>query len=373
MTSRERVHAVVNREIPDRIPMDLWGSDSRMSTNYYMQVAKHLGFESLGERIRPGSTSEYEDYRISDIVGSDFRHINIGKPIGYKSYIDEQGNIIDEWGVGRKIIDTHPALTFHPLAHATIDDLENYKWPIIEDEGRVKNLCSRAKDWHENTDYAITATSATSGTIFELCQYLRGIEQFFIDMYEEPEFAAKLIEKVTDLLIELNVYYLKAVGSYIEWLEFSSDFGTQNAPFISPNLFEEFMLEPHKRLFAACKKQAPDVKIFLHSCGSVKMLIPQFIEAGVDILSALQPLAKDMESKKLKDEFGDKLIFHGGVDIQQAMPGTIKQAEEDVKKRIDEFSKGGGYILSPSNHFQEDIPVENFFRMYEVGKEYGKY
>lgn len=373
MTSRERVRAVIKHELPDRIPMDLWGTDSRMSTEYYKKVAAYLGYEELGERIRPGSTSEYEDYRISDIVGSDFRHINIGKPDGFKSFRDKEENIIDEWGVGRKLIGIHPSLTKHPLANATIEELQSYDWPVMRDEGRVRGLRERARDWWDNTDFAITATSATSGTIFELCQYLRGIEQFFIDLYEEPEFAQALINKVTDLLIELNVYYLEAVGPYIEWLEFSSDFGTQNAPFISPALFEEFMLEPHRRLFAACKKAAPNVKIFLHSCGSVKLLMPQFIEMGVDIQSALQPLAKDMDSAGLKDSFGDKLIFHGGVDIQQALTGTLADTEADVKKRIDAFGRGGGYILSPSNHFQTDVPIENFFRMYELGKTYGVY
>lgn len=373
MTSRERVRAVLRREIPDRVPMDLWGTDSRMSTEYYKSVAAYLGFEELGERIRPGSTSEYEDYRISDLIESDFRHINIGKPDGFKSYQDEKGNIIDEWGVGRKLIGIHPSLTLHPLADVEIEDLESYSWPVMRDEGRVRGLRERAADWYENTDFAITATSATSGTIFELCQYLRGTEQFFVDLYDDPDFAMKLIELVTDHLIELNVYYLEAVGPYIEWLEFSSDFGTQRAPFISPAIFEEFFLEPHKRLFQACKEASPNIKIFLHSCGSVKRLMPLFIEMGVDIQSALQPLAAEMDSAELKKEFGDALIFHGGVDIQQAMTGTMEETEADVKKRIDGFGKGGGYILSPSNHFQVDVPIENFFHMYKVGKEYGVY
>ena len=189
MTSRERVRAVLKGEIPDRVPMDLWGTDSRMNTEFYLKTAEYLGYAELGERIRPGSTSEYEDYRISDLIGSDFRHMNIGKPDGFKSYKDEQGNIIDEWGVGRKLIGIHPSLSYHPLANASIEDLDSYPWPRMRDEGRVRGLRERAKDWYENTDFAITATSATSGTIFELCQYLRGIEQFFVDLYEEPEFA----------------------------------------------------------------------------------------------------------------------------------------------------------------------------------------
>ena len=373
MNSRERVRAVINREIPDRVPMDLWGCDSRMSTEQYLNVAKHLGFEELGERIRPGSTSEYEDYRVSDAIGSDFRHINIKKPDYFKSYTDDNGNIIDEWGVGRKLIGIHPSLTYHPLANATIEDLETYKWPDTTDLGRFRGLREQAKDWYENTDFAITATPITSGTIFELCQYLRGIEEFFIDLYDEPEFAMKLVEKVTDTLISLNSAYLREVGEFCEWIEFTSDFGTQNSPFISPASFDEFFLDAHKRLFTACKVAAPNIKIMLHSCGSVKKLMTGFVNAGVDILSALQPLANEMDSATLKAEYGDDLIFHGGVDIQQALLGSLADVDADVKKRIDAFGTNGGYILSPSNHFQHDVPVENFFRMYEFGKEYGVY
>ena len=374
MTSRERVRMAVNHQEADRVPMDLWGSDSRLNTNFYLRLKETLGEQDqLGERIRPGSTSEYEDYTLSDRIGSDFRHINIGKPDGFKSYQDEKGNTIDEWGVGRKLIGKHPSLTYHPLANATIEDLETYPWPKMIDEGRIRGLEQRAKDWYENTDFAITATSATSGTIFELCQYLRGIEQFLVDLYVEPEFAAALIEKVTDLLIELNVYYVKAVAPYIEWIEFTSDFGTQNAPFISPDCFEEFFLKPHQRLFSAVKAAAPNVKIFLHSCGSVRKLIPLFIQSGVEILSALQPLAAGMDSYELKAEYGDRLVFHGGVDAQEAIPGTLEELREECRKRIEAFGPGGGYIFSPSNHFQNDVPVENFFKMYEFGREFGVY
>ncbi len=373
MTSRERVRLAASHRQPDRVPMDLWGSDSRLNTNFYLRLMQTIGESQLGEHIRPGSTSEYEDYALSDKVGSDFRHINIGKPDGFKSYTDEQGNIIDEWGVGRKMAGKHPSFTLHPLANATLADLENYNWPKMQDEGRIRGLAERAKNWYEQTDFAITATTATSGTIFELCQYLRGIEQFLMDLYIDPEFATALINKVTDLLIELNVFYVKPIAPYIEWLEFASDFGTQSAPFISPQCFEEFFLEPHRRLFSAIKQAAPNVKIFLHSCGSVRKLIPYFIDAGVEILSALQPLATGMDSSELKAEYGEKLVFHGGVDIQKAVPGTLEQLRQECKTRIEAFAPGGGYIFSPSNHFQDDVPVENFFKMYEYGREFGEY
>ena len=373
MTSRERVRLALNHKEPDRVPVDLWGSDSRLNTNFYLRVMQELGENELGERIRPGSTSEYEDYRLADMVGSDFRHINIGRPDSFTSYTDADGNTIDEWGIGRKIIGKHPSITLYPLEDATIEDIPAYRWPDMSDPGRVRGLTEQARNWYETTDFAITATTATSGTIFELCQFLRGIEQFFIDLYEEPEFAAALIEKVTDLMIELNVRYVLSVAPYIEWIEFASDFGTQAGPFISPDCFREFFLKPYKRLFGAIKEAAPNVKVFLHSCGGIRPLIPMLIESGVDILSSLQPLAAGMDSFELKEQFGSQLVFHGGVDIQKALPGTLGELREECRTRIKAFAPGGGYILCGSNHFQNDVPVENFFKMYEYAKEFGQY
>jgi len=374
MNSRERVRMVLDHKEPDRVPLDLWGCASRLHTDLYLEICKHAGLEIRAEdRIRKGSTTEYVDYRLSDMVGSDFRHIHVGKPDYFSKYEDEDGNIIDEWGVGRKIIGIHPSITKHPLADATIEDLENYNWPQARDLGRIRGIREQAKDWYENTDFAITSTTAISGLFLETCQYLRGIEQFLMDLYINPEFAHKLIEKVTDIIIEMNVYYLEPVAEYIEWIEFTSDYGTQTSTFISPDIFRTFFKESHAKLAKAIKEVNPNVKVFLHSCGAVKGLIPDFIEAGVEVLNPIQPLATGMDSAELKETFGDQIIFHGAVDIQVAMNGTLEMVEEDVKKRMQSLMKDGGFICSPANHLQHDCPVENFFAMYEFGKKHGQY
>jgi len=261
----------------------------------------------------------------------------------------------------------------HPLAALRIEDIETHNWPDMSNPGRLRGLEEQARNWFETTDFAITATTATSGTIFEMCQYLCGMEDFLTSMYEEPDFAAALIEKVTDVLIELNVNYMRAVGPYIEWIEFASDFGTQSGPVISPACYRDFFLKPYKRLYDAVKETSPNVKIFLHCCGGVRPLIPLLMESGVEILSAIQPLAATMNSFELKEEFGDKLVFHGGVDIQQAIHGPLDELYEECKTRIQAFGPGGGYIFSPSNHFMDDVKVENFLKMYEYGKELGQY
>jgi len=370
LNHKERVKCALNFCEPDRVPMDLWGSASRIHTEHYKHIADAIGLKEYKELLRPGSTTEYVDHRISDYVGADFRQINIKGPADYKKYEDSDGNTIDEWGIGRKMIGAYNAITYHPFASKDIDAIAKHNWPNPHDKGRTKGLAAAAGDFQKNTDCAITATSAVSGTIFELCQYLRGTEDFFMDLYINEEFARALIEKVTDLLIEFNLAYLEPIADSIEWIEFTEDIGMQNSMFVSREILKKFFDEPHKRLFAAVKKKQPDVKIFFHSCGAIKEIIPDILDWGVDILNPLQPLAEEMDLRAIKREFGKDVVLHGGIDIQQAMIGNLQDVRDEVQRRIDELADGGGYILAPANHIQNDVPVENFLELYKHAIEY---
>lgn len=374
MTSRERVRMTLNHQEPDRVPVDLWGSASRIHTEQYKKIAESCGLVPRQEDLlRPGTTTEYVDFRLSDIVESDFRHINIRPPENFQKYQDADGNMIDEWGIGRKLFNGFNAITKNPLEDMEMDTLLKHRWPDVNDPGRTRGLGAIAKDWYENTDYAITATSAISGVVFENCQYLCGTENFMIAMYEDEEYVDTLVDKLTEINIEMHLNYLKDVGDYCEWIEFTEDFATQNGLFISPELFRRYFRKGHIELFQAIKRQHPGIKIWFHSCGAVHDLIPDLLDCGVDILNPMQPFAKGMESDVLKREFGNQVCFHGGIDIQYALPGTIERLEEEVKSRIEKFAPGGGYILSPTNHVQGDVPVENFFKLYEYAHKYGNY
>lgn len=373
MNSRERVKAVLAKEIPDVVPTDLWGCASRIHNELYLRLLDYFHMDKKGEIVRPGTRTMYVDYDLADKLGADFRHVDIGKPEGFKSYTDENGLVYDEWGVGRDISAEYPTIAHFPLAEATADDLDSYKWPVIEDEGRVRGLAEKAENWYRNTDKAITATAANSGMFFELAQFLRGPEQFFMDLCLDEYLAQKLIDKLTDLLIELNLYYLKPIAPYLEWAEFTSDLGTQHAPFISLDMFRKFFKEPFQRIFSAVKDVYPNLKVLFHSCGAIYDFIPDLIEVGVDILNPIQPLAAGMDPGRIKQRFGDRLVFHGAIDIQCAMTGTPQDVEKEVKLRIDQMGKGGGYIVSPNNHLQPDVSPENVVMLYRMAKEYGRY
>jgi len=375
VNSRERVNLAINHKEPDRVPLDLWGTDSRLINEFYFKVLEHLGLDFPDEKskVRPGKSAEYVDYRIADLIGSDFRHIVIGKPENFKTYHNEEGMRFDEWGIGHVMKGSYSFIAYHPLADADISDIEKYRGPNIKDPGRIKGLDVQAKDWFENTQYSITTTGPISGFLKEYYEYLRGTENFFTDLYLNTALAERLLDKLADIFIEFYTYFITPVAPYLTWIEFESDFGMQDRPLMSGQLFRKFLKLPMQRVISGIKKVAPSAKIFLHSCGSIKEFMADFIDIGIDIISGIQPLARDMESDKLKKEFGKDIVFHGGIDIQRAICGSLEDAVQESKKRIADFAPGGGYIFGPSNHFQIDVPVENFLAMYKAAKDFGKY
>jgi len=373
MTSKERVERILNHKEADRVPIDLWGSASRLCNKLYFEIAAREEWEELGPCVKASRSGDYVDYRVSDLIGADFRHTNIGHPKYFSKYEDDAGNLINEWGFGTKEVADSSIVSYHPLQDADADALEKHPWPFVRDPARIEGLEEQVLAWVEEGEYFITSTTAVSGLMIDICPYLRGFEQFFTDLYINEEFAHKLIGKVTDVITELYCYYLEPIGRHLGWVEFSSDHGMQDRTLVSKELYRKFFKKPYTRLFSEVRKAAPNAKIWMHSCGSVRELIPDFIEMGVDILNALQPRAAGMDSFELKREFGNELIFHGGLDIQGGITGSRDEAVAEAEKRIDAFAPGGGYIFAPSNHYMEDVPMENFFAANETARKYGTY
>ena len=373
MTPRERVRLTLAHKEADRVPMDLWGCASRLHNKVYFGVVKELGLPGNGTLIRPGTLTEYEDYRISDALNIDFRHINIGKPKNFTGHSDDRGNSFDEWGIGHFKNEKYNAISVHPLADPDPSMLDDYPWPDPDDPGRTEGIGELARTYFEGTDYAVTATTATSGLLFEFGQYLCGAEQFLINLYEEELFTEKLIDKLTEIMIRIHLNYLRPIAPYIEWVEFASDLGTQKGPFMSMEMFRKYFKKPMAEIFQAVKKEYPGMKIMLHSCGAMSPFIPDLIDCGMDILNSLQPLAHDMDSARLKRDFGGSIVLHGGVDIQKAMQGTPGDVESEAKRAISSMAKGGGYIFAPANHLQGDCPPANVVTLYRCGEKFGHY
>jgi uroporphyrinogen decarboxylase len=374
MTHRERVTRALSHKEPDRVPIDVWGSASRLCNDLYLSIVKDQGWNGLGPMAKASRSGDYVDERVDVLVDSDFRHLDIGHPKLAPKRTGPNGERISEWGWGTREVHGSSLVTYSPLASAEdVSAIDGHQWPCIADPGRIEGLAEKARRLAEGTDCFLGATSAVSGMILEIGQYLRGFEQFMMDLYINESFAHHLIGKIADIITELYLYYVTPIAPWVGWVEFSSDHGTQDRPLVSPEIYRKFFKAPYTRIFAAVKKAAPNAKIWLHSCGSVRELIPDFIEAGVDVLNSLQPKAAGMDSFELKKEFGSELVFHGGLDLQGGITGSVAEAIDEAKRRIDAFAKGGGYIFAPSNHFMQDVPMENFYAVYRTAREYGVY
>ena len=244
MTHRERVLAALAHKESDRIPIDLWGSASRICNKLYLEIAEDQNWQELGPCIKASRSGDYVDDRVSELVGCDFRHINIGKPTDFKPFTNEHGAKIGEWGWGSTQVAGTSHISFNPLADAEESDIEKHKWPVADDPGRIAGIKEQVEALHKENEYFISAASGISGMMLDLGPYLRGFEQFLMDLYINESFSHKLIGKMADVIIEIYSCYLKDVGPMIDCVEFSSDHGMQDRPLIAPDLYRKFFKGP---------------------------------------------------------------------------------------------------------------------------------
>ena len=376
MTSRERVVAAINHREPDRVPVDF-----NPLLDFYLDLKSYLGV-AIDETVRWNTAMEVIPHEsLLERLGIDLTSVKLATGRSGAKRARSDGLVEDGWGVLRRQVrqakGSYMETVHRPLAEATIDDLERYPWPRCDAPGVGEETEREAKRLYEDTDLAIVGRFG--GPIMETCIELIGFERWFMGLAAEPEFIDSLMRHVTDVCIEFDRVGIEAAARYIQIFKVSGeDFGAQNGPLYSMEMFEKQLLPHISRRWEAARVSldtvSPAVKMMLHSCGSVRTYIPRFIENGIDILDPVQPLARDMNSAALKTEFGDRIVFHGGVDIQHVMShGTRQEVLDETRKRIRDYGPGGGYILTTSHNVQADVPPENFMTMLEAVREWGCY
>ena len=368
MPSKERVRRAINHQETDRVPLDLGGMACSLLDGVYFKLKDYLGFKENIQPFREGSNSCYYDERILDYFEIDIRRIFV-KTTGKYPIHHPDGTFQNEWGILQRQGQFGVEFVKNPLEDAEIADLETYPWPKAAELVDLTGMKERAKALWEENRYAVSLRAPMNG-IFEISCWLRGMQNFLVDMLSDEEFAHALTEKVLEVQMDWYGYVLDEIGEYVDIVETGDDYGTQNSLMLSPECLEEFILSRRKRLNDMIREKAPHARIFLHSCGSIRRCIPNLIRCGVDILNPVQTAAADMDPFTLKKEFGDRICFHGGVDTQRALRGSVQEVKEEVKKMLDAMYHEGGYILTSCNHIQNDIPVENIIAMFEAAKEY---
>ncbi|MCX7428707.1 MAG: hypothetical protein NTW96_24155 [Planctomycetia bacterium] len=340
MTPRQRVLAALEHRPPDRTPRDFWAEPATWN-----RLLAHVGH---GDKDR-----------LLDALGIDVRHLEAAGPAERALGDGLHQNFWGERYVYRQT-PWGPMREDGPGALAgarTLAELEDFDWPTpdVFDYGPLGRDCRR---WD---DYALLYGFAD---IWERPALVRGWENMFLDMHERPDWVHFLCRKFTDFYKEDYARAAEATGGRIDLFLVISDLGSQTGPLISLGMFREFVAPYIKEMADAI--HALGAKVLYHSCGSIVPFIPELIRLGVDVLDPIQPVGSEMSPERLKADFGDRLCFHGGIDMQHLLPhGTPGEVAAEVRRYCETLGRDGGYILGPAHFFQPDVPPENILAVYE--------
>jgi len=382
MNSRERALMAINHQEPDRIPFDVGGANTTIHVKAYTALREYLGLPNVEIKLlhQAGQVARLDEDFLEKL-NVDTRFVVVEKPESKgKAKLRVEGKYVaftDSWGVDWQM-PKEDGLYFdmyrHPLAGPEVEEkLETYAWPDATRPSLFEGQREAAKKIHEMDK--LCALGTFSAGHFEKYCWIRGFEDAYLDIGLRPELVGKIMDKITELKVTYWENALKEAGEFVDVCFEGDDVAGQNRLLISPNSYREIIKPRHKELFAAIKKAAPHVKIFFHSCGAVRPLIPDLIEIGVDILNPVQISSPGMDPFELKKEFGKDLVFWGGgVDTQGVFSqGTPDEVREDVKRNIEALAPGGGFVFNTIHNTQADVPPENFMAMWETLQEYGTY
>jgi len=361
MDSRERVMTAVAHRDPDRVPIDFWAL-SEVST----RLRSHLSLQSQEDLLK------YLHVDLRVIEGPSF--------VGQEMAARADGSVQDLWGVWRKpqvvgraeVSGTYMEVSESPLAGATaLAEIEAYPgWPSPDwwDYSDLHKGCAECEGYA-----AVNAGDRKDRTAqLKPAMYLRGMEQFLFDLQENPAIAEAIIAHIVDYFLEYNRRVFETALGKIDIFMMGDDFGTQQGPIVSPAMWRRYFAKGFRQFIELAHSFG--IKVMHHTCGSVRPLIPDFIEAGLDILQSIQPRAAGMDLSELKREFGKDLCFHGSIDIQRTLPfGTPGDVRREVLQRMQAGKPGGGFIIGPAHNIQFDTPTENIIAMYEACLESGAY
>jgi uroporphyrinogen decarboxylase len=368
---RERVILTFNHKEADRIPIDLMGNASMLLDKTYLCLRDHLGLSPIPP-VRSGATANYYDDRILEYLDVDFRRIFLKKNSRNKIVERDDGIFNDAWGIGFLKLGVTVNAVEHPLSKVkTVNDVESYNWPKAEDMFIIDALEKEARRMFEETDYALVARNPLSEGFLERASYLMGMEDFYINLLINPEVAKCIIAHLLEIYKDVYGMFLDAVGPYVQMVEVGDDLGGNDNLLISPETYREFIKPAEKELYSLIHEKAPEAALFHHTDGSVFELIPDLIEVGVNVLNPVQTSSKGMEAHRLKEAYGNSIVFHGAVENVESDVSTAEVITE-VKQRIDALSPGGGYVLSCCNHMM-DVTPENIISMFQTAREYGHY
>jgi len=411
MTSRERILAAIEHRQPDRVPVDLGATPSSgISAIAYGNLKSYLGLEGGNIRIYDvvQQLAQPEDI-ILDRFGVDvmdigrafntsagaWRDVRMrdGRPAQYPSWfhpeLQPDGSFIARHADGTDIAHMPASGTFfdqtcfpyledYPPDFSTLDKsmgkvlwaaLAHSPWDHAGDEGFWDSLREKALALRQSSDRALMIVIGCN--LFEWGTFLRRVDGFLCDLAAEPG-------KVEELLDALMVRHLaalgkvcRAVGDIADICRFGDDLGTNGGPFMSPAMYRQFFKPRHAQLCAYVRRNSR-MKTFLHSCGSIRALLPDLIEAGFDVINPVQTNCRDMEPERLKRDFGRDICFWGGCcDTRQVLPNASPgEVKRHVLRQLEILAPGGGCVFNTIHNILPEVPPQNIAAMFEAVSEF---
>jgi uroporphyrinogen decarboxylase len=358
----------------DRVPLDIGGvNTSTMHATIEQALKKRLGLKDNGTYIQSISQGVVvPDDSVLEYFGADTRSIYINEIAPWR-YDKEKNIYYDQWNIGYKLSPDGYYYDFceHPLAFAeSIEDLDKYHF--FEPNERVMDgIEERVNKYYGK--YCLILDGFREQMV-GLPSWLRGTENFYIDLVSGDGMAQALLERTLEHFIKWIDFVLDRIGDKIDIVKVADDMGAQQSTLMSLKTYRE-VIKPYQAALYKHIKEKCNCKLLLHSCGAIRPFMDDLIEIGIDAINPVQISAKGMVSQELKKEFGDRITFWGGgVDTQKVLQfGTTQDVIAQVKENIGYFKENGGYVFAQVHNIMPGVPIDNIIAMYETYREYADY
>jgi uroporphyrinogen decarboxylase len=376
LTPRDRLRAALAHREPDRVPFDLGSTQvTSIASRAQRHLRAHLGLPDVpgrvSDRVQQLDHVEEDLLRVLEVDTRGLWPLTArNRPV---DETDDGTHVshLDDWGLTYRIPREGASwydLAASPLAGGTLtrERIDAHAWPRGDDPRLLAPLRAQAGA-HREAGHAVVLKSLCAG-LFEMAQRLRGMEAFLMDLALSPAEAGHLLDRVLEVKLDYWRSALAALGDLVDVTAEGDDYGTQQSLLVSPATFRSVFKPRLAELVRTMKAGAPEAFVFFHSCGSVRKILPDFIDIGIEILNPVQTTAAGMEPAALKRDFGKDVSFWGGgVDTQGVLPrGTPAEVRDDVRRRVDALAPGGGFVFCTVHNIQADVPPENVVAMVEA-------
>jgi len=367
LNHRDRVLMTLDHRQPDRLPIDLGGTQTSLLVEPYNALKRLLGMNSPTTVSNIVLGLAYIEDPVLERFDIDFRHVLPGQADKFQFQLLPDDSFYDEFGTRwrRPPGGYYYDMVEFPLASCSPRDLEKYQWPDPIDPGRVRGTCEQLAHLRTEADFALEA--GLFG-LWETCWFTVGLEHWLLACIDHLDFVEALMDRALDFLMDMHGNYLDAAGPYLDLVTLWDDYGTQSSTLISPALWRR-LVKPRLARLVGMIRSKTRAYIGIHSCGSIASILDDLCEIGIQVINPLQVSARNMSVAELSQRYNGRLSFWGGIDTQFLLPhASPAEVQKAVISTLKIFAKNGGYILAAVHNIQPGVPPENILSMYDTAR-----